>query len=262
MPVGKKLRFEVFKRDKFTCTYCGRKAPDVVLHCDHIEPVAEGGTDTLLNLTTSCFDCNSGKGRRRLSDDSVVEKQRAQLEDLQERQEQIRMMIDWQRSLVGVDEEATEAVAAFWCELSGWGGLTEAGKQQVRKWIKKFSTEEVLDAMRAATHYFEFGEDGRLTEESAEHAFGKVGGCCAVTRAEKDNPYLKDVLYLRAIIRNRYNYIREREAREIIEEALRAGFDVDHLKSVALGNTTWTSWWNEMVQLVDGPEDESGAADA
>ena len=27
--VSKKLRFEIFKRDSFTCQYCGRKAPDV-----------------------------------------------------------------------------------------------------------------------------------------------------------------------------------------------------------------------------------------
>lgn len=40
-PVGKKLRFEVFKRDKFTCQYCGAKAPDVVLHVDHIQAVAK-----------------------------------------------------------------------------------------------------------------------------------------------------------------------------------------------------------------------------
>jgi 5-methylcytosine-specific restriction endonuclease McrA len=26
--LSKKLRFEVFKRDNFTCQYCGRAAPD------------------------------------------------------------------------------------------------------------------------------------------------------------------------------------------------------------------------------------------
>lgn len=41
--IGPKLRFEVFKRDLFTCQYCGRKAPDVVLHCDHVKPVASNG---------------------------------------------------------------------------------------------------------------------------------------------------------------------------------------------------------------------------
>ena len=29
--IPKKLRFEVFKRDSFTCQYCGRKAPDAFI---------------------------------------------------------------------------------------------------------------------------------------------------------------------------------------------------------------------------------------
>lgn len=65
-PISKKLRFEVFKRDSFICQYCGKSAPSVVLEVDHIEPVSKGGTNDILNLVTSCFDCNNG--RRRLSD--------------------------------------------------------------------------------------------------------------------------------------------------------------------------------------------------
>src|SRR5438045_6265774 len=37
------LRFEVFRRDDFTCQYCGRRAPEVILHADHVRPwIAEG----------------------------------------------------------------------------------------------------------------------------------------------------------------------------------------------------------------------------
>lgn len=39
--LSKKTRFEVFKRDSFTCQYCGRSAPEVVLQVDHIKPVAK-----------------------------------------------------------------------------------------------------------------------------------------------------------------------------------------------------------------------------
>lgn len=62
MALSKSLRFEVFKRDSFTCQYCGRSAPEVLLHADHIDPKANGGEDTILNLVTSCQDCNLGKG--------------------------------------------------------------------------------------------------------------------------------------------------------------------------------------------------------
>ena len=51
--LSKKIRFEVFKRDNFTCQYCGRKAPDVVLEVDHIIPVAKGGKNNIMNLITS-----------------------------------------------------------------------------------------------------------------------------------------------------------------------------------------------------------------
>jgi 5-methylcytosine-specific restriction endonuclease McrA len=39
--ISKKIRFEVFKRDSFTCQYCGSKSPDVTLVIDHIMPVAK-----------------------------------------------------------------------------------------------------------------------------------------------------------------------------------------------------------------------------
>ena len=62
MSVSLKLRFEVFKRDNFTCQYCGRKTPEVILELEHIIPLSKGGTDEFDNLTTSCFECNRGKG--------------------------------------------------------------------------------------------------------------------------------------------------------------------------------------------------------
>jgi len=58
-----KLRFEVFKRDNFTCQYCGRnvKKDKIKICCDHIIPRKKGGKDTIDNLTTACEDCNLGK---------------------------------------------------------------------------------------------------------------------------------------------------------------------------------------------------------
>ena len=56
------LRWQVFNRDKFTCQYCGRAAPDVVLHVDHREPQSIGGRDDPENLVTACAACNIGKG--------------------------------------------------------------------------------------------------------------------------------------------------------------------------------------------------------
>ena len=56
-----KLRFEIFKRDRFTCQYCGRKSPNVSLQIDHIYPRSKGGNNNEENLRTACSDCNNGK---------------------------------------------------------------------------------------------------------------------------------------------------------------------------------------------------------
>ena len=60
------LRFEILRRDNFTCGYCGRRPPDAVLHVDHVVPWSKGGTNDPANLRTACQDCNLGKRDRRL----------------------------------------------------------------------------------------------------------------------------------------------------------------------------------------------------
>lgn len=60
--LSKKIRFQVLRRDNFTCQYCGRKAPAVCLEIDHIKSVALDGDNDIDNLITACHDCNIGKG--------------------------------------------------------------------------------------------------------------------------------------------------------------------------------------------------------
>jgi len=61
MSITNKQRFEILRRDAFTCQYCGKTGPTARLEVDHIEPESKGGTDEEGNLITSCFDCNRGK---------------------------------------------------------------------------------------------------------------------------------------------------------------------------------------------------------
>ena len=65
-PVGNSLRVSIFTRDAYTCAYCGRRPPQVVLHVEHMISVHDGGSNHPSNLVTSCSDCNHGKHRRSL----------------------------------------------------------------------------------------------------------------------------------------------------------------------------------------------------
>lgn len=171
-PVGKKLRFEVFKRDGFTCQYCGKKAPDVVLEVDHIDPVANGGENDILNLVTSCRDCNRGKGATPLSDDSAVQVQRKQMEELAERREQIEMMIRWREELESQDDLLVDSVCELIESLSG-GVPNDKGKNEIRGHIEKFGYGEVREAAKIA-----FTKYSAVTDWEWNRAFGKIGGIC------------------------------------------------------------------------------------
>lgn len=59
MAVSKRTRFEVLRRDEYTCRYC--RATDQPLTVDHVVPVALGGSDDPSNLVAACKDCNAGK---------------------------------------------------------------------------------------------------------------------------------------------------------------------------------------------------------
>ncbi|MDD5051369.1 MAG: HNH endonuclease [Sulfuricurvum sp.] len=59
-----RLRFQVMRRDNFTCQQCGAspaKDPSTELHLDHIFPWSKGGETTFENLQTLCSNCNLGK---------------------------------------------------------------------------------------------------------------------------------------------------------------------------------------------------------
>lgn len=53
---------EVFRRDNYTCQYCGR--PSRHLTVDHIVPRHRGGRHTWDNLVSACPACNRRKGGR------------------------------------------------------------------------------------------------------------------------------------------------------------------------------------------------------
>lgn len=237
-PVSKKTRFEVFKRDNFTCQYCGAKAPEVVLHCDHIQPVAEGGRSEIMNLVTACAACNGGKGARKLDDRSAVERQRAQIEELEDRREQLEMMLAWRDDAEANTVDTVEAV----CERIGERGgywPSESGKADVRKWLRKYSLAEVLAAMdEAFDHYMKF--DGQAPDRTAWNvAFRKIPAFASMKRQAQDRPYLPRLLYIQGIMRKRAEEPYENYVERLERAHVQSGWDLDVLEEVAKKTFDW-----------------------
>ena len=62
-------RRNVFKRDKWTCQYCGYHSKDTKkLTIDHVHPQCKGGGTQWTNLVTACPTCNGKKANKLLKE--------------------------------------------------------------------------------------------------------------------------------------------------------------------------------------------------
>jgi hypothetical protein len=142
---GKRLRFEVFKRDLFTCRYCGAQPPEVLLVVDHLVPVVDGGASTLDNLITACEPCNQGKGARTLG--QVAPPTDADLLYLSVQQEVVEMR-RYQAAIRERGQAINELVDTL---IDRWLTVTanrwEPPTEQVQALLAKYDIESVGRAM-------------------------------------------------------------------------------------------------------------------
>lgn len=252
-PLSKKIRFEVFKRDSFTCQYCGNKAPDVVLHIDHIKPVSKGGTNALLNLVTSCRECNQGKSNRKLNDKSAIEQSRKQLDILNEKNEQLNMMIKWMEGLDKIEETEIEYLSKKWNHVTNeLYRLNPAGVQTIKKLLKKYGLEKVSSAMDTTVEqYFRFDDDQKVTRDSIEYAFNKIGG---ILRISGLSPEIKEMYYIRGILRKRI-YCDEQYSMELMKKAFEHNVDLESVKQFARTCHDWTEWKTDLERYIKKAEE-------
>jgi hypothetical protein len=237
-PLSKKIRFEVFKRDSFKCQYCGRSAPDVILNVDHIIPVVAGGTNDIMNLITSCFDCNSGKGARQLSDNTIIQKQYNELEKLNERREQLEMMIEWRKGLECLQNTELEYFESVFSEKFN-RSLTPHGKKNVTALIKRYSLNELLTII-----------DIIYEKDIKENIIDTMEKWARVREGEKDKPYLKDIFYIRKILDNKFELSPYDKGKilKVLEDRILNDYNIDWLKECA---QECTSLWQFYKWLED-----------
>lgn len=254
-PISKKIRFEVFKRDSFRCQYCGSAAPDVLLEIDHIKPVKEGGTNDITNLITACKDCNVGKGARLIDDNSVIEKQRKQLEELNERRLQLEMMMQWREGLRDLESQRLDIIEDKLTEFTGHV-LTEQGRKDYRRALKKYGLQLMLDSIEAAANqYLRHSNDGVPTEDSIVKVFDYTIRICKCKELNKSKPYMKELFYIRGILRNRLYYFVDWEALDYLEKAYLAGASLESLKDCAKSVRNWTQFRESIEEFIGRQED-------
>jgi hypothetical protein len=178
--VSKRLRYEILRRDNFTCRYCMTATPGTPLRVDHVVPVALGGTDDATNLVTSCEPCNSGKTST-VPDSPLV---------AQVREDAMRWQMAW---AVAVAEAKTEGqqrakdiakvkknyVAAYRGRHGVAPTLPEGWESSVGRWLDLGLPLALIDKAIASAV-------GR-TYVPAKDRFAYFAGCCwSLLRELKD----------------------------------------------------------------------------
>lgn len=142
--ISKKTRFEIFKRDSFTCQYCGNHPPKCLLEIDHITPLSKGGDNTENNLITSCFECNRGKAARDLSVAPKTLKERALIVAEQEKQ-----LLEYQKIINDQDARIEDEAFEILDYLGRLDEKKRAYKSEIsstKRFVKELGFHETKDA--------------------------------------------------------------------------------------------------------------------
>lgn len=196
MSVGKRLRFEILKRDGFRCRYCGRSPMSSVLRVDHVVPVAGGGTDDPANLVTACHDCNAGKS------DVPLDETISRSPTVEEMHEQARNLDGFREgceALTLARQRLDEWLAGRW----EWAtGRVPRGRvlTRLRNVLEEHGEELLDDAVRAL-------------RDAKQH--GTYGGACAL-----EDPYR----YFNGIVRG---LVAERETNTLTVAARKIASEIE-----------------------------------
>jgi hypothetical protein len=239
--ISKKIRFEIFKRDKFTCQFCGNSAPNSILEIDHLKPVFKGGDNSILNLITSCYECNRGKSARVLSDDSILKKQLNQLEILEEKRQQLQLLQKWKDDLAKVDSQYIKFYEDLFKKLSKLPYvLNDLGKSDIIKLRKKFSDEEIIDAVETSfRQYYHFPTSEKEKDEQWNKSVNYIGKILGVRKRAKDDPILIELYYCRGILRLKAPYKTDWQILQYLKNLIENGYDIEFIKETCKFAYSW-----------------------
>lgn len=172
MSLSVRTRFEVFKRDRFTCSYCGQTPPAVLLEVDHIVPQAAGGGDEMTNLTTSCQDCNRGKSAGLLQEGAVPVVNREAVAELEERTEQATQYAEAVTAMRYLRDAQVQRVIDAWAEAYEAERVVENGesfwrlpsgefpkRSTIRRLLGRLTLDDVLECLDIAASRMPLGDD-------------------------------------------------------------------------------------------------------
>ena len=240
--LSKSVRFEVFKRDSFTCQYCGKSAPDVVLEVDHIIPVSKGGDNDISNLITACFDCNRGKRDKKLTDKQSAKLQKEELDKLNARREQLEMIAKWRKELLNLTNDAIDRIIEivneeYYLDIH----LTDYGRRNFSKRIKKYGFEETLESSLIA---FERYDD-------IETALSKIDGILYNRHLEEYDPEKAAYHRMLSLAKKKFTYFNPKVAYCLIDKIYACTMFEEDITRLIYSCKNWSEFKRRMEAEIE-----------
>lgn len=121
--------------------------------------------------------------------------------------------------------------------------LTDSGIKKLTKLIKKYSFEEVLESAIASFENY----------DAYEVAFNKIEAVIKSKKEQKEKPYMKDVYYIRAILKNRF-YVSNKQlwvVKDMIEQAIILNCNIGSLKKFTVKCESFSDWKEEVQRYIE-----------
>ena len=121
--------------------------------------------------------------------------------------------------------------------------MTPTGRDTLRKLVKRHGVELVLEAMEGACKSYLCRDADHVPElDSINRAFNRSRFCGDVLRRSKDKPYLRQLFYIRGILRKRLDYVHDLEALRLMERCAELDIDIDWLTDFAKSVRSWSQF--------------------
>ena len=242
MSVSKKIRFEVFKRDNFTCGYCGKKPPEVVLEIDHINPKSKGGIDDINNLLSACFDCNRGKKNIKL--DKISPQLQENLEILKEKEIQLKEYNRFTEKILKRKRKEMEEVNQIYTNYFPQWKLSEKFiDTSLKRFFNILPKEEIIRAMHIAC--------SKINDN--EKAINYFCGICwnKIKKDDLNHIIKKEWRRLSSFYRRGIGYFKESDIQWIIANNIPIEVIKNSMIEILTKKEPCQSYWKALINLLE-----------
>ena len=167
------------------------------------------------------------------------------MDKLNKRREQLEMMAQWRTELLDLENEEADKIMKLVSDSLGLNSqLTDTGRVKMKRLIKKYGFEEVLECSLIAYEQYDINI-----------AFSKIEPIIKNKKMQQEHPEMKDLFYIRAIVKNKFSYYDLNTAIILLKKCYELGATIDSLKDFTRNCSNWTQWKNGLNEFIEENED-------